>query len=200
MNMTTSVHKRSFLPAAGLHAALPLYDPVLALIGAERVQRAFVERAALQPGQRVLEIGCGTGNVSLLAKRACPGAQVVGLDPDVQALGRARAKAARAGLEIRFDEGFADALPYADGSFDVVLSSFMWHHLPPDVQRASLRELRRVLSPAGSLQLIDFVSRHGLQLADALAGAGFEGIAVTPRPRVLWLRVFHCAARRAAAP
>ena len=198
--MVTETSKRHFLPAAGLHAALPLYDPVLTLIGAPRVQRAFVQRAALTSGQRVLEIGCGTGNVSLLAKQLCPGASVVGLDPDARALERARHKATRAGVSVRFEAGFADALPHADASFDVVLSSFMWHHLPPEVQGATARELWRVLAVGGRLQLIDFM--HVAQpdaLRAALEAAGFEDIQVTPQPRVLWLRVCHCAARRAAA-
>ena len=176
------------------------------------MQRAFVERAALRAGQRVLEIGCGTGNVTLLAKQACPGAQVVGLDPDVRALARARDKAARAELDVRFEEGFADALPFADAAFDVVLSSFMWHHLPPDVQRATLRELLRVLAPGGKLQLLDFVrgqpgrrqqrrsghARSAPELHSALVDAGFEAVRAEAQPRVLWLRVCAFSAVRAS--
>lgn len=197
--------KRHFIPAAGLHAALPLYDPLLKLMGASEVQAAFVDGAALQSGQRVLEIGCGTGNVAILAKQHCPGAEVVGLDPDTRALTRARAKASRAGLAVRFDEGYSDALPYADASFDVVLSSFMWHHLPAGVQQASLSELRRVLSADGSVHILDFArpSRrsaraHG-QAADELCAslerAGFVDVQAKPLRRVLLMHVHRFRAR-----
>lgn len=192
---------RHFIPAAGLHAALPLYDPLLRLIGASAAQRAFVARAQLRAGQRVLEIGCGTGNVLRLALEACPGAELVGLDPDARALSVARAKLARAGLRARLDQGFADALPYADASFEVVLSSFMWHHLSPDVQRTTLQQLRRVLVPGGSLHLIDFVSGSGwLRMAHAqpsealraaLVDAGFRVSSTQERARVLWQHVCH---------
>jgi ubiquinone/menaquinone biosynthesis C-methylase UbiE len=63
---------------------------------------------------------------------------------------------ARAGLEVRLDRGFADRLPYADGSVDRVLSSFMLHHLPGEQKLDALREVHRVLAPGGSLHLLDF--------------------------------------------
>ena len=77
----------------------------------------FVARMALESGARVLDIACGTGNVTIpLARR---GARVTGLDMTPNLLEEARARAAREGLSIRFDEGFAETLPYPDGSFDV---------------------------------------------------------------------------------
>jgi ubiquinone/menaquinone biosynthesis C-methylase UbiE len=204
--MHTAPAHRHFDPAAGLHAALPLYDPLLRLIGAKSVQNAFVEQARLQPGQRVLDIGCGTGGVTLLAKRACPQAEVVGLDPDPRALAIARRKAERAGLPIRFDLGYADALGYADGSFDHVLSSFMWHHLPPETQRACFQQLRRVLAPGRQLHLIDFARKSAARsgtpprtqsaehLCDALTTAGFAAAEWSEEPRVLFMRVISCHA------
>jgi ubiquinone/menaquinone biosynthesis C-methylase UbiE len=82
---------------------------------------------------------------------------VVGLDPDPKALARSQRKARAAGATIRFDQGFANALPYADASFDRVFSSLMFHHLPQDAKLATLREVRRVLKARGSLHLLDFV-------------------------------------------
>ena len=78
------------------------------------------------------------------------------MDPDPKALARAARKARRAGLTIELDRGFADELPYADGSFDRVLSSLMFHHLEADLRLASLREVLRILRPGGSLHLMDF--------------------------------------------
>src|SRR5688572_3323558 len=121
--------RKTFVPAAGRDWLLPLYDPLTRLLGAERARRGLVEQAALRPGQRVLDVGCGTGSLTLLIKRLYPQVDVVGLDPDAKALDRARRKAARAGLPIAFDQGFADRLPYEDQAFDRVFSSLMFHHL-----------------------------------------------------------------------
>jgi ubiquinone/menaquinone biosynthesis C-methylase UbiE len=148
--------QRTYLPAAGHNWALPLYDPLAKLLGADAARRALLDQAVLSSPYRVLDIGCGTGTLVTLIKRLYPGADVVGLDPDPQALARARKKAARAGISIRLDQGFSDALPYPDASFDRVFSSFMFHHLQAEDKEKTLREVRRVLKPGGSLHLLDF--------------------------------------------
>jgi ubiquinone/menaquinone biosynthesis C-methylase UbiE len=109
-----------------------------------------------EAGDRVLEIGCGTGNLSLLIKRLHPTTEVVGVDPDDKALSRARRKASRQRLAIQFDHGYAQRLPYKDRSFDRVVSAFMFHHLDTDVKRAALVEVCRALTPEGRLHLVDF--------------------------------------------
>jgi ubiquinone/menaquinone biosynthesis C-methylase UbiE len=126
-------------------------SPSTRLIGIESAHRRLAEQAELESAARVLEIGCGTGNLALLVKRMRPQLEVVGLDPDAKALQRARRKARRVELSLELDTGFADALPYPDGSFDGVLSSLMFHHLEADLRVASLREVLRVLRPGGSL-------------------------------------------------
>jgi ubiquinone/menaquinone biosynthesis C-methylase UbiE len=155
MNME-STHKH-YLPAAGSDWLLPFYDPFTRLLGVEKAHRRLIEQAQLRPGLRVLEIGTGTGNLALLAKRLYPEAEVAGLDPDPKALARARRKAHRKGWAVSFDQGFSEDLPYPDGSFDRVLSSFMLHHVGAEARTGTLREVRRVLSPTGSLHLADFV-------------------------------------------
>ncbi len=151
----------SYVPAAGRHWALPFYDLLAKALGADAVRALLVERASPGPGQRVLEIGCGTGSLLLMVKRAQPGAEVVGLDPDPGALEIARRKAARAGLAIRLDPGFSERLPYADGSFDHVLSSLMFHHLSLTAKEQTLREVRRVLRPGGRFHLVDLDGTPG---------------------------------------
>jgi ubiquinone/menaquinone biosynthesis C-methylase UbiE len=147
---------RAYVPAAGRHWALPFYDPFNRLIGIDRLRQALLDQGDLRPGHRVLDIGCGTGTFAVMLKEQHPDLDVVGLDPDPQGLARARRKAERAGISIRFDEGFSDALPYADASFDRVFSSFMFHHLGRDVKQQTLREARRVLKPGGRFELLDF--------------------------------------------
>ncbi|MGH7266660.1 MAG: class I SAM-dependent methyltransferase [Candidatus Rokuibacteriota bacterium] len=168
---TIPERRRTSLPAAGHDWALPLYDPLVMLIGGDPTRSVLVDRAAIRPGDRVLEIGCGTGSLLLRIKRRHPDAEVVGLDPDPKALARASQKAARAAVAIQLDEGFADDLPYPDASFDRVFSSFMLHHLPDDEKARALREARRVLRPRGSLHLLDFAGAHA-RAADFLARRG----------------------------
>lgn len=158
--MTTHVD-RTFVPGAGRDWLLPLYDPLVKLFGGDRARMTLVDHAHLQPGHRVLDIGCGTGTLLALLKRLHPDVDVTGIDPDPKALARARRKADRAAASIRLDQGFADALPYADATFDRVFSSFMLHHLEDQEQAATLREVRRVLAPAGSFHVLDFAAPEG---------------------------------------
>ncbi len=148
--------QKTYLPAAGFDWTLPLYDPLVKLLGAEKVRKTFLEQTSLQPGQRVLDIGCGTGTLAVLIKQLHPTVEVVGLDPDPKALARARRKAERAAVSVALERGFADELPYPDASFDRVFSSFMFHHLLAEAREKTLYEARRVLAPGGSLHLMDF--------------------------------------------
>jgi ubiquinone/menaquinone biosynthesis C-methylase UbiE len=146
---------RHFLPAAGSDLFLPLYDPVNRLVGTDRARRALIDQARLAAGQKILDVGCGTGTLAVQILRSSPGVEVTGLDPDPKALARAKRKAERAGVTVRFDEGFADELPYADASFDRVFSSMMFHHVETGEKEAMLREVGRVLAPGGSFHLMD---------------------------------------------
>ena len=159
---------REFLPAMGRHALLPLYDPLTRILGVGAAHRRLVDDADIRAGQHVLEIGCGTGNLLLAVARTRPVASAVGLDPDPAALAVARRKADRRGLAARWERGYADELPFPDSSIDRVLSAFMFHHLPTDQKQAALREVRRVLAPGGSLNLVDIVG-HSPQTAGPIA-------------------------------
>jgi SAM-dependent methyltransferase len=107
----------------------------------------LVRFAGIRAGERVLDVGCGTGVVALTAARA--GAQVNGLDLTPALLERARQNATLAGVNIDFKEGDAESLPYADGSFDVVVSQFGHMFAPrPEV---AVREMLRVLKPGGRI-------------------------------------------------
>ena len=151
----TTTEDRDYLPAMSRHMPLAFYDAFTRLLGARDAHWRLVAQAGIEPGATVLEIGTGTGALLLLAKRAVPDATVIGLDPDPRVLAIAARKARRAGVTLRLDRGYADRLPYPDGSVDRVLSAFMLHHLPVTQQHDALREVRRVLAPGGRLHLLD---------------------------------------------
>jgi ubiquinone/menaquinone biosynthesis C-methylase UbiE len=151
-----TVEERSYLPPMGRRWLLPLYDPLTRLAGVSGLHEGLIDRASIQPGHRVLEIGCGTGNLLVAVARRYPGVELIGIDPDPAALRRAGRKAARARLPVRLDRAFAGELPFPDGSIDRVLSSLMLHHLDEDEKPRAVREIRRVLRPGGQLHLVDF--------------------------------------------
>jgi ubiquinone/menaquinone biosynthesis C-methylase UbiE len=154
MDSVTKHHPHDYLPAAGHDALLPGYDLLSRLLGMKRVHETLVAQAELADCRRVLEIGCGTGNLIIPVKRAHPSVEAVGSDPDPLALDRARRKA-RGLSGIRLERGYAQQLPYADGEFDRVLSSMMLHHLDRDAKTAAAAEVFRVLRPGGRLHLVD---------------------------------------------
>jgi ubiquinone/menaquinone biosynthesis C-methylase UbiE len=154
--------QRTYLPAAGYDLFLPLYDLMARVLGADQARQSLLDQPQLRSARRVLDIGCGTGTFAVLLKKRFPKVEIIGLDPDQKALARAKRKSERAGVSIQFDQGFADELHYESGSFDVVFSSFMFHHLDGKDREKVLHELRRVLKPAGTFYLLDFeVSETG---------------------------------------
>lgn len=148
--------QRTYLPAAGYDLFLPLYDLLARFLGADQARQSLLDQPQLRSARRVLDIGCGTGTFAVQLKKRFPKVEVIGLDPDQKALTRAKRKSDRAGVLIQFDQGFADELRYESGSFDVVFSSFMFHHLEGKDRENALREVRRVLKPAGTFYLLDF--------------------------------------------
>jgi ubiquinone/menaquinone biosynthesis C-methylase UbiE len=144
------------------------YDLLVRLLTLGR-ERPFRERllgpANLQPGESVLDVGCGTGTLALLAKRrVAPTGTVTGIDASPEMIARARRKAARARQDVSFRVAAAEALPFADASFDVVLSTVMLHQLPRATRQLAVREMKRVINPNGRVLCVDFVrsNRRGL--------------------------------------
>ena len=110
----------------------------------------------------VLDLGCGTGTLTIMIKQTHPEARVTGLDGDMGVLKIARSKAARARIEIMLDHGMAFQLPYPEGTYDRVLSSLVWHHLTHDDKQLALNEAYRVLCPGGEIHILDFGYPHGV--------------------------------------
>lgn len=132
------------MPGAGFHWLTPLYDLLVALTCRDDTMKGrLVAAANLRPGHRVLDLGCGTGNLALRVKRSRPGVEVCGIDTDPRILSDATAKAKRVGNEVAFTRGFAESLPFPDASFDRIVSSLFFHHLLLPQKAAALREAAR---------------------------------------------------------
>lgn len=171
---------------------------IMTLGQASRLRRMTVDQALLQPGESFLDVGCGTGGVTIPAKiRVGENGSAAGIDPALEMIAVARRKAKRAGIEIDFRVGVIESLPFPEETFDVVTSSLMMHHLPQHLQVEGLAEIWRVLKPGGWILIADmmrpstsFLKRfftllvrhgHGIQfgiedLPKLMREAGFEKV------------------------
>jgi SAM-dependent methyltransferase len=147
---------RPYLPAMAKDWLLPLYDPFTRAIGARRLHQRVVDAAGIGPGDRVLDLGCGTANLSFAILRAVPTAQVTGVDPDPKALRRAASKARRRHVPLTLVRGFADRLALPDASVDHVVSSLVLHHVETEDKPGAAAEIARVLRPGGKVTILDF--------------------------------------------
>jgi ubiquinone/menaquinone biosynthesis C-methylase UbiE len=128
-----------------------------------RFRRKQIELSGIRPGDAVLDVGCGTGSLALLAGIAVGGSgKAAGIDISANMIQVARSKAERAGLDIDFRVASVDNLPYPEASFDVVTSTMMFHHLPVPVKAKGLEEIHRVLNAKGRFFLCDFLTPHPL--------------------------------------
>lgn len=119
--------------------------------------RMVIELAKVKPGDSLLDVGCGTGSLTLTAKSAAgPSGKVHGIDAAPEMIEVARHKASRSGLDVVFDVGLIEQLDFPDATFDVVISRLAIHHLPEDLKHRGFAEILRVLKPGGRVLIADF--------------------------------------------
>jgi len=190
--------ENSYVPALHFRRLSALYDPLVRFTTQERYfRRKVIELTQVGGGHHVLDIGCGTGTQIIMLKKSCTPAVVFGLDYDRDILELARRKIVKGGLVILLVQGTAFRLPFADSTFDRVISSLVFHHLTSEDKRHAMRETLRILKPGGFFILADFgkpastlmrfissIFRRLEDTEDNLAGrlplmmqeAGFQGV------------------------
>ena len=190
------------------------YDLLIWLLTLGR-ERSFRERllepARLQPGESVLDVGCGTGTLAIAAKRRVGASgSVHGVDASPEMIARAKHKAGKAKADVTFDVGVAEALPFPEARFDVVTSTVMLHHLRRTARQQGVSEMKRVLKPGGRLLAVDFTGasqngrgplahfhRHGhvrpQDLVDLVSDSGLR--VVESGPLGMWALHFVLAKR-----
>ena len=207
------------LPAAGWHWLTPVYDLGCELLGlGRRFRRDVVARLALSGGERLLDVGCGTGGLVAEVARRHPGVRPTAVDADPGILAIAARHLAPWGERVELHAARAESLPFPDGAFDVAVSTLAFHHLPAPAKHAALCEIWRVLRAGGRFLLADFGATAGHRVpwwlravegveftADQfrgrlpayLAAAGFAGVHVIHRR---WPLVEYLAAEKPGVP
>lgn len=199
----------------GMEKMVSSYDSYMRNItfGRERLLRdATVRMAQVKPGDCVLEVGCGTGTLTLaMKKQVGPIGKAFGIDLIPGMIAASQRKAADANEEITFQEGSIDAIPFPDNQFDVVMCSFMIFHMSGETRKKGIQDIFRTLKPNGRLFVLDldlpvqpfqrtiaklllgFMFEHKMEeLLPLMKEAGFADLELVPVPfRVLGLSILN---------
>lgn len=171
--------RESFMPALKYRWLTPLYDSLIRMtLPEETIKGEFIRRASIQDGDHVLDVGCGSGTLMIMIKKAHPAATVWGLDADKEIIRRAKDKAQKERLPLFFHRQLATKMDYPDATFSRVVSSLFFHHLRREDKLKTLKECHRVLRVGGAIHIADWGRPHDLlmRLAFFLVQAldGFE--------------------------
>ena len=156
---------KNYIPALNYDFLTPFYDLFAEVLGYGKKQRnKVIDLLGLKPDEKLLDVGCGTGTLLLLAKKRFPEIEMAGVDIDKKVLDIARKKFAEENLTIKFVETGAQKLPFPNSHFTVVVSTLIFHHLPTKIKKSAIREIYRVLKKNGRFLLADFGKKQGFIL------------------------------------
>ncbi len=214
-----------YIPPLGYHWLTPCYDLVAQLTVRDRtIKQAIVEQLQPDPGQAVLDIGCGTGTLALQICRHYPHVTMIGIDRDQTALDKAAWKAGHAGLPLTLFRSDSRYLPFPGERVDQVVTTLFFHHLDRDAKRKTLKEVNRILKPGGRFLVADWGKADTLlqrlqflpvqvidgfaatrdnvngELPDMFARNGFDGITELKTFATLFGPVRLWACRKGALP
>jgi ubiquinone/menaquinone biosynthesis C-methylase UbiE len=151
------MNAQSYIPALKYNWLTNIYDPVLQFTMPEKkFKAALIHQMNIQPDESILDFGCGSLTLSIMAAQAHPQAKFDGVDIDDKILSIAKEKLSGSNLPIHIQHYDGKKLPYSDGQFHHVMSSLVFHHLTLRQKYAVLEEIHRVLKPSGQIHIADF--------------------------------------------
>jgi ubiquinone/menaquinone biosynthesis C-methylase UbiE len=205
------VEKKQFIPALRFKWLTPLYDFFISITMPEKkIKQVLISDASIYAGTKLLDFGCGTATLTIMAKRSSPEAKVTGIDIDTEILDKATKKIKKEKLDIFLLDYDGKHLPFQRNAFDRVISCLVFHHLNTDVKQSMLAEIFRVMNKDGQLLIADFgrskswVQRtlfniirglDGFKSTDAnargllpemISDAGFENVAIKNRFKTMF--------------
>ncbi|NQV16782.1 class I SAM-dependent methyltransferase [bacterium] len=141
------------------------YDTLVGILSFGKAKRLRVEigaKAPYQTGDKVLDVGCGTGDQAILAKSTVGDlGEVYGSDASPKMIEIARTKASRLKADVNFQIDLIENISHPEDTFDVVMNSLVMHHLPGDLKERGIREFHRVLKPGGQIYIVDMEPESG---------------------------------------
>lgn len=148
---------KKYIPALKFNFLSSLFDFFLAVTMPEqKIKLSLLQQTRLHSGEKVLDFGCGTGTLVIMAKKLCPEIELSGIDVDKKILRIAEKKIDRQKLNINLLNYDGSYLPFTDASFAKVVSSLVFHHLTSEQKKLAFQELFRVLAPGGEIHIADF--------------------------------------------
>lgn len=148
--------KYKFAPAFISNFFTPLYDLILEQGGlGKSLQERIIKALDIIDGETILDVGCGTGGLLVMLKKKYSNSKIVGTDPDEKILELAREKVSKNDVDVQLLNAWSEKQPFKDGLFDIVISSLTFHHLPTEIKREALREVKRILKSDERFLLVD---------------------------------------------
>jgi len=149
--------EKSYLPALKWHLLTPFYNLtcMLGMLG-KNFRNVIITQVKFSNGAKVIDVGCGTGELAAHLKQDHEQLSVFGVDPDEKALSIAKKRLSKKNIEVQLRKAYADLLPFPDNSFDIVFCTLTLHHLDTEDKQKALEEMHRIAKPAGMLVVADF--------------------------------------------